>query len=212
MESLGAIFFGSFLIGFSGAAAPGPMLTVTIREAATRGFWAGPLVVLGHSILELLLLAAILLGLGTVLTKPLFFSVTGLVGGAILIWMGGSMLRGLPELSLKLSTDDKKSMHPTVGGIVTSLSNPYFPLWWATAGLALIANAAVKGLAGQGAFYVGHILADLVWYSIVSALIHFGRGLLTDTRYRVMMGVLATMLVGFGLYFAYGASDYFLHL
>lgn len=206
MESLGAIFFGSFLIGFSGAAAPGPMLTVTIREAAIRGFWAGPLVVLGHAILELVLLAAIFLGLKTVLTQPLFFTVTGLVGGSILIWMGAMMLRGLGTLTLDLAPDGKRTMHPTLGGIVTSLSNPYFPLWWATAGLALIANAATLGAAGQGAFYVGHILADLVWYSIVSALIHYGRGFLTDRRYRVMMGVLASMLVCFGGYFIYGAA------
>lgn len=206
MESLGAIFFGSFLIGFSGAAAPGPMLTVTIREAATRGFWAGPLVVLGHAILELILLAAIFLGLSAVLTQPLFFTVTGLVGGTILIWMGATMLKDLATLTLDLSSDGKRTMHPTVGGIVTSLSNPYFPLWWATAGLALIAQAAVLGAAGQGAFYMGHILADLVWYSIVSALIHYGRGLLTDKRYRVMMGVLASMLVCFGGYFIFGAT------
>lgn len=210
MESLGAIFLGSFLIGFSGASAPGPMLTVTIREAATRGFWAGPLVVLGHAILELLLLAAIFLGLSKVLTQPLFFTVTGLVGGTILIWMGATMLRGLSTLTLELSSDGKRTMHPTLGGIVTSLSNPYFPLWWATAGLALIAKAAALGAAGQSAFYVGHILADLVWYSIVSSLIHYGRGLLTDRRYRTMMGVLGSMLVLFGGYFIYGAAAQFI--
>ena len=38
--SMGNIF-GSFMIGFSGAMMPGPMLGVTIDGSLKRGFWPG---------------------------------------------------------------------------------------------------------------------------------------------------------------------------
>jgi len=56
-------FLSAFLIGFSGAMMPGPMLGVTISGSLRKGFIAGPLVVLGHGILELLLVFAMAFGL-----------------------------------------------------------------------------------------------------------------------------------------------------
>ena len=68
MDSLAGIFITSFLVGLSGALMPGPVLTVTISQVASRGFLAGPLIVLGHGILELSLVAAVTLGLGRFIT------------------------------------------------------------------------------------------------------------------------------------------------
>ncbi len=42
---------------------PGPLLTATISESSQRGFIAGPLLITGHAILELVLVIAFLLGL-----------------------------------------------------------------------------------------------------------------------------------------------------
>ena len=42
----------SFIVALSGALMPGPLLTVTVGEAARRGFWAGPLIIVGHALLE----------------------------------------------------------------------------------------------------------------------------------------------------------------
>ncbi|MBN1636251.1 MAG: LysE family transporter, partial [Deltaproteobacteria bacterium] len=57
------IFGSSFVIALSGAMVPGPLLTVTISESARRGAMTGPLLIVGHGILELLLLIAIMMGL-----------------------------------------------------------------------------------------------------------------------------------------------------
>ena len=46
---------------------PGPLLTVTISEAARRGPLAGPLLVAGHAVLEGALVALLFFGLGEVI-------------------------------------------------------------------------------------------------------------------------------------------------
>ena len=51
--TLSEIFISSFIIGFSGALTPGPVLSVTIVESSRRGFLAGPLITLGHGLAEL---------------------------------------------------------------------------------------------------------------------------------------------------------------
>ena len=91
MNSIGGIFITAFLIGFSGAITPGPVLTVTISESARRGFWAGPLIVLGHGILEFLLFIAVARGAGQFLTLPTVKATISFLGGAVLIWFGAVM-------------------------------------------------------------------------------------------------------------------------
>jgi threonine/homoserine/homoserine lactone efflux protein len=203
-NSLGYIFLTSFAVAFSGAMMPGPMLTVTVREAARRGFWAGPLVVLGHGLLEAALVAGLFFGLANWLGSPLFLGVVGLAGGSVLVWMALSMLWELPRLSLALDAGGGVSTHPVVGGIVTSLTNPYFVLWWATVGLTWITLSFGRGWRGSVVFFTGHILADLAWYSFIAALLHFGRSLLTDRSYRWMVGTLALVLLYFGAGFVAG--------
>ena len=58
MASLWFLFWSAFLVGFSGAMMPGPVLTATISEVMKRGFKAGPLIVLGHALLEIVVLVA----------------------------------------------------------------------------------------------------------------------------------------------------------
>lgn len=204
MESFASIFGVSFVLALSGAVMPGPMLTVVIRESVRRGPLAGPMVVAGHSLLEMATVAAILLGLGSLLAKPLFFGVTGVVGGSILIYMGVSMVRGLRGKSLDLSIDEAEGMNPVAGGAVSSISNPYYHLWWATAGVALLSRSGASlGVPGQAVFFGGHVAGDLSWYVLVSCMIHFGRGFLTDFRYRALLCGLAAMILGFGVYFVW---------
>lgn len=52
--------------------------------------------------------------------------------------------------------------------IITSASNPYFWLWWLSAGSSLIMEGLRTGLIAAGVFVTGHWIADAVWYSFVS--------------------------------------------
>ncbi len=99
-----------------------------------------------------------------------------------------------------------RRMHPVLAGILTSLSNPYWALWWATVGLSYIALSLQLGWAGLAFFYLGHILSDLAWYSAVSVALAMGRRLITDRTYRGLVTACAVFLVGFGLYFGYAGA------
>lgn len=199
MQTLPSIFLGSFLIAFSGAVLPGPMFTVTVREASRRGFWAGPLVVLGHALLELALVVALLQGLDHWLQSARFTGTVGLVGGAMLLAMAAMMLRDLPALRLPLEESaDRGRRGAVLSGVITSLANPYWILWWATVGMGYLTLTRGRGAAGTAAFFVGHALADLLWFTLVAGLIHCGRRFLTDRRYRWLVGGCAALL----LYFA----------
>src|SRR5574340_191106 len=100
MLTLFTVFFSSFVIGLSGALIPGPLLTATINESSRHGFRSGPLLVLGHGILELALVGALLAGMAPLLRADWLFVAISLMGGAILLWMAWGMFRTLPSLSL----------------------------------------------------------------------------------------------------------------
>ena len=198
------IFLSSFMIGFSGAMMPGPMLGVTIDGSLKRGYLAGPLVVLGHGILELVLVIVMAFGLREFFENPKIAGLIGLVGGGFLAWMGYGMVKSALQKSISLDSNNKggSSMRNLVwAGILVSITNPYFILWWASTGMELIRQAYAVGLLGVALFYVGHIMSDLVWYSAVSVGVSRGTRFISNDVYRWVIFALGIFLVGFSLHF-----------
>ena len=203
-----AIAGSSFLLGLSGACMPGPLLTVTVAETTRRGPWAGPLLVAGHALLEVLVVLLVVLGFGSLLSNRYVFVTIAFIGAALLVGMSYGMLRSLPQLSLKVDESDRqRSMHPLLSGALVSVANPYFTLWWATIGLTYLLIAGKVGMAGVIVFYVFHILADLAWYAFISISVHFGRSLFSDRSYRVLVAGCAVFLAGFACYFVYAGLN-----
>jgi threonine/homoserine/homoserine lactone efflux protein len=205
--SLAGIFVSSFVIALSGALMPGPLLTATISESSQRGFIAGPLLIAGHGLLELFLVTILILGLAPFFQLPAVFVVSAIAGSAILLWMAGGMLRSLPGLSLNVAPRQGRLNHPVFSGIVMSVSNPYWIIWWATIGIGYILYSRQFGMWGLVFFFTGHILADLVWYSSVAAVVAGGRRFLTDRLYRGLIAICSVFLIAFAGYFAYAGFD-----
>lgn len=209
--SMTYIFTTAFLVALSGALMPGPLLTVTITETVKRGFIAGPLLILGHAILEGVLVILLALGLGAFLAMPVASKVIAIVGGVFLLGMGFQMARdaaaGRVELKMaggdEITAGDSKSMHPVWAGILVSLSNPYWSLWWATIGLGYITMSLKQGTMGMVSFYSGHILADLSWYCLVAAGVAGGRRFVGPRVYRGVIVACGVFLVFLGGGFAY---------
>ncbi len=217
MAQLVGIFITSFVIALSGALMPGPLLTVTINESLRRGPWTGPLMILGHALLELVLIVVILWGLGPIIRHNLVLAVIAFFGSFVLLWMGFSMISGFRSLTLSGQFEPEPRggvsrilNSPVIAGIVVSLSNPYWFVWWFTIGLAYIFISAKIGMGGVVVFFVGHILADLLWYSIVSTSVSLGRKFFTDSLYRGVVFTCGVFLIFFSVYFFHAGFDYLL--
>lgn len=201
-----ALFFNSFIIGFSGALMPGPMLAVDIAETPRHGWNTGPIICVGHAVAELVVVVILALGVAALASNPIVARVIGVVGGVALLFMGGSMayetLR--KRISYEIATADKNAGYKLAGkGITTSLSNPYWFVWWATIGLAWLVKAQSFGIWGPIVFYFGHILSDFVWYTVVSVLLWNGRKLIMGTGLKVLIMLCALFLLYLGGQFIY---------
>ncbi len=199
------LFWGSFAVALSGAMMPGPMLTATVSETMKRGFSAGPLIVLGHALLELALLAVLVNGLSTWLMLEHVVAVLHVVGGALLVAMGVPMAwtaHDAARRALTATSDRRMAVHgPVLAGILTSLCNPYWTAWWATIGLSYAAVSLQHGYAGLTSFYAGHISADLAWYGLVAAAVASSRKVCSETAYRTVLVVCGTALAALGTWF-----------
>lgn len=191
----------AFVVALSGAMMPGPLLTVTIREAARRGALAGPLIVLGHAILEAALVVAIILGLGRWLHRPGVIGAISLAGGVTLCVMGIGMIRSAGSLTEDGSEDARDGLHPVVAGVLVSLANPYWTIWWATIGLGYLVAGLRYGWPGLAFFFAGHIAADLLWYSAVSFGVARGRRMMGGRVYRGTIRTCGGAMALFGLWF-----------
>jgi len=205
---IGLLFSTAFIVALSGAMMPGPMLSAAVAESLKGNWRVGPYMVLGHGILEVVLILALVAGLASFLTQPAVTVVIALLGGAVLIFLGINMSRDALQNKLSLDmaasvSQSKVRLHPAVTGVTVSMANPYWWLWWATIGLSYITLAMKSGALGMASFFSGHISADLAWYSLVTMAVSGGRKFINPRLYQFILAGCGVFLVGMGFYFIY---------
>lgn len=201
MGNLAGIFISSFLIALSGAIVPGPVLSVTISESAKGNFWAGPMIVLGHGLLEIALIVLLVTGFADFINNTKLLGVISTLGGIYLLWLAFLMLNDVRHVKIKINGERHMWGGPVFAGIVTSLANPYWIIWWATIGLGYVIVSMRFGLIGITVFFLGHILADLSWYSMVSFIVSRGKNFISGRIYGRIISICAFMLIFFGITF-----------
>jgi len=206
------LLYGAFmLISLSGALSPGPLTALAISEGARAGRWAGVRLALGHGLIEIPLVFGIAYGLGVWLQQPLVSGLVGLMGAVVLLWMGYGLTVGAWQGRLTL-TGASAGPAPGVvrwghvpGGMMVTVANPYWSLWWATLGAVYVARvmSLELGPLTVGGLAFSHWLTDLVWLSGLSLLVASGRGLFGERGYRAVLLVCGIFLLAFGLYFGW---------
>ena len=164
--SFSAFLIEAVAISLSGVMAPGPVTSVVVGKGSESPH-AGALVALGHGVVELPLMVAVYYGVGRLLELPHTQAIIALAGGLFLLWMGLGMLRRLRQ---GVDLEEQTGHTPFAAGILLSAGNPYFLVWWATVGAALISRSAAFGLGGFLAFGLAHWACDFAWDYGLSAL------------------------------------------
>jgi threonine/homoserine/homoserine lactone efflux protein len=182
--------------------APGAVTAAAIAQGARRR-WAGALMAIGHGIVEIPLIFLIMLGLGVLFQANGFKIGVGLFGGAFLIWMGIGMLRAVGKVDSEPGSVGRAG--PLMTGLILSISNPYFLLWWATVGLNLTLEARDLGWIAFLLFAIVHWLCDLVWLTILSLGSFHGTNILGARQERIVLYVCGVALAAFGALFIYRA-------
>lgn len=186
------------VVSLSGVMLPGPLTAALI----TRGYSdknAGFFVGLGHGIIELPIIALIYFGFASYLAIPVVKTVTGLAGGLLLIIMGVMVFFTFKK---PVNGTDKSTTNSSLmTGIIMTGGNPYFLLWWATVGVTLITGAVNFGFYALVLFTIIHLACDILWDQIVSMTVFKTRHLWTPPVQRVIFGICAAVLIGFGIWF-----------
>ena len=204
------IFLLSFIVALTGALSPGPLLTFTIYKSIKqkRGYLAGIFIVLGHALIELILIIALLAGASLFFQNMLFLTTIGIIGGLLLLIFGiiviNNVINKNIEMNFEIEDNNIKGYkgNSFIGGIVVSLSNPYWEFWWAVIGLGFLINynISLRSPILLLLFFLGHELGDFIWYIPISLFTYFGGKSLNPKIYKYVLLICGGFMVIFGIY------------
>ena len=184
-------------ISLSGVMMPGPMFAVTIAKSYKSQF-AGTQIALGHAVIEIPLILLIYFGFARFFQYELVQLILNLLGGVILIWLGIGMFRARAKV---IDVEKNLPYNSITAGVITSIFNPLFILWWATVGSMLIMKSLSFGITGFILLIPTHWLCDLLWLSLVSILIYRTQSLWGRKFQQGLFLASSLLLIGFGVWF-----------
>jgi threonine/homoserine/homoserine lactone efflux protein len=195
--SLPLFLLSVFAISTTGAMMPGPVTAVTVALGSRRRA-AGALIAVGHALIEVPVILLIYFGLASFMDlDPVRISI-GIIGGAVLLWMALRLFRNTPVIA---GAQAEQAHGSVLAGLALTAANPYFFIWWATVGAALIVSARDFGVPGVAAMGATHWLCDFGWLLLLSWVVFKSKRLWTEKVNRVVFRVCAAILAGFGMWF-----------
>jgi threonine/homoserine/homoserine lactone efflux protein len=190
------LLFLGLAVGLSGAIIPGPLFAFAVFDTSRKKAVTGPKIILGHAIWETLVILIILFGFGALITQNTL--IIYIIGGTALVLMGAGIIRSRGK---DISMDKSRTNSSLAGGVLYTAFNPTQPLWWATAGVALLLTGLeTMGVAGVLTVTAGHWLSDLGYYSFVSFMVHRHERYLNPHQKLISM-VLGGFMTVLGSYF-----------
>lgn len=178
-----ALAVRGFVLGFTIAAAVGPISLLVIRRTLAEGRLVGLTSGLGVATADGIYGAIAAFGLGAV-TQVLVNArpVLGLVGGVFLLWLAWTTARATPH--------DPASASPRRGGLAgaylsilgLTLTNPMTILSFA----ALFAGLGIAGRdpAGSALLTIGVLLGSGAWWLLLTSIVSVVRGRITTAWIR----------------------------
>ena len=207
------IFIFSFLVALTGALSPGPLLTFTIYKSLKqkRGYLAAIYILLGHATIEFTLIIALLAGASLIFQNIIFLTLVGFIGGIFLVIYGIFAIRGVLKIDFETNFTLEENIvkgykgNSYVGGILVSLSNPFWTFWWAVIGLSLMVSFDITLFMPieMLLFFIGHELGDIVWYLPISIFVYYGGKSLNPRIYKYVLIGCGVFMIVLGIFLTF---------
>ncbi len=191
------------IISLSGVMAPGPITAVTVSKG-TQQPHSGAMIALGHGIVELPLMLMILIGFGQFLEITWVKFIIGVVGGLFLLKMGIGLLKSIHNTRINHT---HQQYTPLQAGVMLTIANPYFLIWWVTVGAMLITGAYQFGFLGLATFFMVHWSCDFLWLYFLSSLSFKGGQFFGKRLQQVIFAFCGAFLLFFSGKFIYDAVN-----
>ena len=191
------------LVTASGALAPGPLFFADLSYGTKLGIKGGLAFAIGHTLFEFPLIILLAIGLDRVVGEPTVKFLTGVVGGVALILFGVKQTHS--SLTSRFGVPKSRRtilQNPILIGLGFTGLNPFFVVWWFTAGLKLIdVSLEFFGLLGVVFMYILHVWMDYAWLAVVAHFARVGINVIGAKWYRIVTAFFVTVLIFFGLTF-----------
>jgi threonine/homoserine/homoserine lactone efflux protein len=217
------------VLSASGVLSPGPLFLANLMYGSKQGYQAGIKIANGHMAVELLLI--ILLSLG-IFGLSLFtlgagaLRTIGLIGGIAVIFFSVAQIlnitkkisytrdinRDSKNKNLRVSYETyffildkintKIDRGPLIIGIIFTVMNPFFLIWWLTVGLKLISDSVYTFGVIEGVIilFLFHIWMDYVWLVVTAYSISKGQSLFKIKFYYFFIICISIILISYGFY------------
>jgi threonine/homoserine/homoserine lactone efflux protein len=175
-----------FALSLTGALAPGPLSAAVVMQSSRHGRLHGMLPMLGHAIVEVGIVGAIILGVNVLAFNEFTTNLLIGFGGIVIVLFGFLALRDYRFSSEDAEEEEspessKASMiEATTQGAAVSLLSPYFLLWWFGIGLANVTKLVAELQVGLGTVFIAGVL---IYLTHISTDIGFGAFLTLGTGY-----------------------------
>ena len=135
----------------------------------------------------------------------------GVIGGIFLVIVGVLLIKDVYEKKTDIAFEETDMNvkgfkgNSFIGGILVSISNPFWELWWAVIGVGLMVhfNIGFHNPLGLFLFFIGHELGDIVWYLPISIFIYLGGRSLNPKIYRYVLISCGCFMIIFGIYMTF---------
>lgn len=201
--SLPALVLVGFLVSFATVVIPGPITLVATRLGLAHHLKAAAWFLLGATVLDALVFAALTSGAGPTLARLGALPAVEIAGGLVLLW-GAFASRGQARKTHSqgpnLNDVTKSSLaRYFLLGMGVSLANPHYWLWWVTAGVAFVEAARAHGEPGLLWMLAALIGGVVSWYIPLLFALDHGKTLLSPSLESKVTKLLSILLLVMGL-------------
>jgi threonine/homoserine/homoserine lactone efflux protein len=189
----------TIIISASGALSPGPLTVATVAVSLKRNWKVGVLAAFGHMTVEIpyiiiliLIYEQIKIFLQNFIVKVLFLTFI-----LIFILMFAFFIIRESLSKVKIEMKIEKIYHPFLIGVIFSILNPYFLLWWVTVGFVLIKIIIESGnlLLFFIVMYIAHVWLDYAWLTGLASVASLSTNFLGSKGHRIIMFCLGIFLI-----------------